>query len=74
MRCYGCDDEVVVFGHHDWASDAERVSCRACWSRDEKTIGLIGVERFAVEGDVDGNHRREVLLEDSDFVERVFYQ
>ena len=23
VRCYGCDDEVVVFGHHDWSADAE---------------------------------------------------
>ena len=22
---YGCDDEVVVFGHHNWSADAERV-------------------------------------------------
>lgn len=69
VRRYGRDDEVVGIGEDDRAATAQRIARRACGRSHDDAIGPVGVEVFAIDVGVYGNHRRGVALENRAIVE-----
>ena len=69
--CDGGEDYRLGVGRDDGASYAEGVAGGAGGGADDETISEIGGEVVAVNGGVDADHRRVVVLEDGYLVEGV---
>ena len=58
-------------GHDDRTSHTQRVGRGACWRRHDESVSLIGSQRLAIDGGMDGNHRSVVALQDGHVVQRT---
>ena len=61
--------DVLTAGQHDGTAHTQSIACAACRGIDDKTIGLIGREVFAIEVNANAYHAAVVAFQHSHFVE-----
>lgn len=65
------ETDGVTLRHDDGAAHTQRVSRAARRRADDESVCLIGGQVLVVDVRVDGNHRRDVMLQDGNLVQCV---
>ena len=63
VGCHGREADGIALWHNDGASHAERVGRAASGCACDESIGLVGGQVFVVDVRMDGNHGRDVVLQ-----------
>ena len=70
MWSHRCKADGLTLGHDDGTSHTQRIRCAACGRADDESVCLIGRQVFIVDVRMDGDHRRDIMLQDCNLVQR----
>ena len=69
VRSHRSKTDGVTLRYDDGTAHTQRVSRAARRRADDESVCLIGCQVFVVDVRVDGNHRRDVMLQNGNLVE-----